>query len=119
MTRQYGLFPVEASDDMLVAGQEAWVILTQERTAIDDCKHAEAVWKAMTATAPESVTLAERIQHLAEEKTKGSIKDLAYLLGLNATYLQRLADGSQTSPSAEVIAALGLQRITHYVVRSV
>lgn len=115
MASKYGLFPVEPDDDMLVAGQEALCVLKQEGTAIDDCQHAETVWKAMTAAAPtKSMTsVAQRIQELAE--VHGSVKDVANYLGVNGVYLQRLANDSKTSPSEDVLKKLGLQRIVSYV----
>lgn len=115
MPGQYGVFPLEPDDDMLIAGQEAWAILDRQHAAIDDCPHAAAVWKAMTATAPTQVSLADHIQALADKMTRGSVRDLAYRLGVNETYLKRLREGSQASPSEEVIERLGLQRITTYV----
>lgn len=44
--------PVEPSDDMLIAGQEAWVVMRAGKKAVEDCEHAAAVWKAMLAAAP-------------------------------------------------------------------
>lgn len=114
MPEEYGVFPVTPSDDMLVAGQEAWCVLHTNQEAIDDCKHAEAVWKAMTAVSQDmAVTVASRIKELAEEY--GSVRDVANRLGVNATYLQRLADDSKASPSEELLTKLGLQRIPLYV----
>lgn len=115
MASKYGLYPTEPDDDMLIAGREAWCVMKQEGIAIDECKHAEAVWKAMTAAAPaKSMTsVAQRIQELAE--VHGSVKDAANYLGVNAIYLQRLANDSKTSPSEDVLKKLGLQRIVSYV----
>lgn len=80
MSGEYGVFPIKPSDDMLVAGQEAWCVMHQNREAIDDCKHAEAVWGAMTAQAlAEGVTVAQRIQELAAEY--GSVREVANRLG--------------------------------------
>lgn len=45
----------------------------------------------------------------------GSVKDVANRFGVNATYLQRLADDSKASPSEELLMKLGLQRIPLYV----
>lgn len=61
------------------------------------------------------VTLSVRIQELADQMTRGSVRDLAYRLGLNEIYLKRLHEGSQMSPSEDVIERLGLRRITTYV----
>ena len=115
MADKYGLFPIEPDDNMLVAGQEAWCVMVQNKEAIDDCKHAEAVWKAMTATAPaKSMTsVAQRIQELVE--LHGTVRDVANHLGVNAIYLQRLANDSKASPSEDVLKKLGLQRIVYYV----
>lgn len=114
MSGEYGAFPIKPSDDMLVAGQEAWCVLHTNQEAIDDCKHAEAVWKAMTAVSQDmAVTVASRIEELAEEY--GSVKDVANRFGVNATYLQRLADDSKASPSEELLTKLGLRRIPLYV----
>lgn len=114
MSGEYGVFPIKPSDDMLVAGQEAWCVMHQNREAIDDCKHAEAVWGAMTAQAlAEGVTVAQRIQELAAEY--GSVREVANRLGVNAIYLQRLAEDSKASPSEELLTKLGLQQIPLYV----
>lgn len=45
----------------------------------------------------------------------GSVNDAANYLGINAIYLQRLANDSKTSPSEDVRKKLGLQRIVSYV----
>lgn len=114
MTDAYGVFPVTPDDDMLVAGQEAWCVLHASQEAVDDCKHAEAVWKAMTAVSQgKAVTVASRIQELAEEY--GSVREVANRFGVNAIYLQRLAQDSKASPSEELLTKLGLQRISLYV----
>lgn len=42
----------EPTDDMLIAGQEAWMRLRKTRPAMEDCEEARAVWAAMTAAAP-------------------------------------------------------------------
>ena len=52
----FALVPIEPTDDMLVAGQEAWVIIKASRAAIDDCQHADATYRAMLAASQESGT---------------------------------------------------------------
>lgn len=44
--------PAEPTEDMLVNGQEAWAKARVARPAIEDCKEAEAVYRAMIAVAP-------------------------------------------------------------------
>ena len=61
----------------------------------------------------ERTTVSRRIEELAEQY--GSVKEVANRLGVNATYLHRLANGSKTSPSEDVIEKLGLRRIVSYV----
>jgi len=56
----YVLVPVEPHDDMLIAGQEAWAVIKPRRNAIEDCKEADAVYRAMIAAAPPPVALTPR-----------------------------------------------------------
>ena len=48
------MVPREPSDDMLIAGQEAWAVIKPKRNAIEDCREADAVYRAMIAAAPGS-----------------------------------------------------------------
>lgn len=48
--------PVTPTDDMLIAGQEAWMRTNAHRPAVEDCEQATAVWSAMVAAAPEANT---------------------------------------------------------------
>ena len=50
---------------------------------------------------------------LAEEK-HGSLRAAARALGIDAGYLSRLKKGEKVNPSEEVLAALGLERMTMY-----
>jgi len=50
----YVVVPVEPTEDMLVSGQEAWVICKTNRSAVEDCEHSAAVWKAMIAAKEQS-----------------------------------------------------------------
>lgn len=61
----------------------------------------------------ERTTVSRRIEELAEQY--GSVTEVANRLGVNAIYLHRLANGSKTSPSEDVIKKLGLRRIVSYV----
>ena len=61
----------------------------------------------------ERTTVSRRIEELVEQY--GSIKEVANHLGVGAAYLHRLANGSKTSPSEDVIKKLGLRRIVSYV----
>ena len=47
------LVPVEPTDDMLVAGTEAWHDARSKRPAMEDCEEAAACWRAMLAAAPQ------------------------------------------------------------------
>lgn len=47
----YVVVPEEPTEDMLIAGQEAWVVCKTNRSAVEDCEHSAAVWKAMIAAA--------------------------------------------------------------------
>ena len=60
----------------------------------------------------ERTTVSRRIEELVEQY--GSIKEVANRLGVNATYLHRLASGGKTSPSEDVLKKLGLRRIVSY-----
>lgn len=44
------LVPVEPTDEMLVSGQEEWVL--GKRGAMEDCEESKAIFKAMLAAAP-------------------------------------------------------------------
>lgn len=44
--------PVEPDDNMLVAGQEAWMRTNDDRPSIEDCAQASAVWAAMMEASP-------------------------------------------------------------------
>lgn len=46
------LVPVDPTDEMLVAGQEAWAVIKPMRNAIEDCEEAMCVYRAMLAEAP-------------------------------------------------------------------
>ncbi|HEP9800787.1 TPA: hypothetical protein VDW15_004472 [Pseudomonas aeruginosa] len=48
----YALVPLEPTDDMLVAGQEAWTHKMERRGALEDCEEAGDVYRAMLAAAP-------------------------------------------------------------------
>ncbi|MFK1576665.1 hypothetical protein ACIU06_19490 [Pseudomonas aeruginosa] len=48
----YALVPLEPTDDMLVAGQEAWAHKRERRGALEDCEEAGDVYRAMLAAAP-------------------------------------------------------------------
>ncbi|HHM9318333.1 TPA: hypothetical protein ACRNS5_004224 [Pseudomonas aeruginosa] len=48
----YALVPLEPTDDMLVAGQEAWAHKMERRGALEDCEEAGDVYRAMLAAAP-------------------------------------------------------------------
>ncbi len=61
----------------------------------------------------ERTTVSRRIEELAAQY--GSVTEVANRLGVNAIYLHRLANGSKTSPSEDVIKKLGLRRIVSYV----
>lgn len=44
--------PAEPTEDMLIAGQEAWMRMRKARPAMEDCEEARAVWSAMVTAAP-------------------------------------------------------------------
>ncbi len=69
--------------------------------------------RANRETYPLQVRANKALMELAEEY--GSVKDVANRFGVNAIYLQRLADDSKASPSEELLMKLGLQRIPLYV----
>lgn len=48
----HALVPLEPTDDMLVAGQEAWAHKMERRGALEDCEEAGDVYRAMLAAAP-------------------------------------------------------------------
>lgn len=48
----WALVPIEPTDDMLIAGQEAWTRTRRNRPALEDCKEAEAAYRAMLAASP-------------------------------------------------------------------
>lgn len=48
------LVPIEPTDDILVAGQEAWSRCRKSRPAIEDCEEAMVAYKAMLSAAPEA-----------------------------------------------------------------
>lgn len=47
------LVPVEPTDDMQVAGQEAWMKKRAGRVAFEECEEAQDVYRDMLAAAPE------------------------------------------------------------------
>ena len=48
------LVPVEPTEDMLVAGQEAWVFRRSQRNAVEDCTEADQTYRAMLSAAPDA-----------------------------------------------------------------
>lgn len=58
------------------------------------------------------MTLFDRIQQLREHY--GSLRNAAMALGINPGYLSRLASGEKQSPSADVLARLGLVKTVSY-----
>jgi len=74
---------------------------------------ARAAWQCtQSAGVPEGWRLVMAIE-LAEEK-HGSLRAAARALGIDAGYLSRLKKGEKVNPSEEVLAALGLERMTMY-----
>lgn len=49
-----------------------------------------------------------------EVELAGSLRQVAKNFGIDAGYLSRLADGSKTNPSCEVLEKLGLERRVVY-----
>lgn len=74
---------------------------------------ARAAWqRTQSAGVPEGWRLVMAIE-LAEEK-HGSLRAAARALGIDAGYLSRLKKGEKVNPGEEVLAALGLERMTMY-----
>lgn len=74
---------------------------------------AGAAWqRTQSPGVPEGWRLVMAIE-LAEEK-HGSLRAAARALGIDAGYLSRLKKGEKVNPSEEVLAALGLERMTMY-----
>lgn len=64
----YKTVPLEPTDDMLIAGTEAWHAKHYERPAMEDCEEAKACWQAMLAVAPEPVAAQQaEVEALREE----------------------------------------------------
>ncbi len=59
--------PIEPTDDMLIAGQEAWMCCRKSRPAMEDCEEAVAAYKAMLAASP----LASGLDHSTERPIEG------------------------------------------------
>ena len=56
--------------------------------------------------------LLEKINEL--EKLHGGLRAAAKAIGIDAGYLSRLKSGDKVNPSGEVLAAMGLERMTYY-----
>lgn len=56
--------------------------------------------------------IVERIELL--EKRHGSLRAAARATGIETSYLFRLKNSEKLNPSDEVLAALGLERVTYY-----
>ena len=90
-----------AANPAPASGQEDSCLLHKATESVDDSRKEEAV------------TVASRIQELTDEY--GSVKEVARRIGVSSIYLQRLTKDSKVSPPDEVVAKLGLQRISFYV----
>lgn len=56
--------------------------------------------------------IVERIERL--EKNHGSLRAAARATGIETSYLFRLKNSEKLNPSEDVLAALGLERVTYY-----
>lgn len=61
---------------------------------------------------PRKIDLASHVKKLAARY--GSFRELGLALGLDHTYLFRLARCEKTAPSDATLAALGLERVEYY-----
>ncbi len=52
ISTDFAIVPKEPTDEMLVRGQEAWMVIRPKRNALEDCTEAAAVYRAMVAAAP-------------------------------------------------------------------
>ena len=59
------LVPIEPTEEMLIAGQEAWMCTHAHDATIEECKQSEATYGAMIAATPPAPTQA---QHTGEAK---------------------------------------------------
>ena len=60
-------------------------------------------------------TIKDRVDVLVYQA--GSLRAAARKLDINHTYLWRLSKGHRTNPDDDVLAKLGLMRVTHYYLK--